>query len=80
MDAEDVAANIGIEKRGVHFEGARYAIHQVLIGLMHQENFHRGRGLAVVCEHLADCRRDFPRGLHDNGTAVHFQWRVEFEP
>ena len=35
-----VAPDVGVKARGVHVESAGYSIHQVLIGLMHQENFY----------------------------------------
>ena len=58
-----------------------YPIHQVLIGLMHQEDFHRAdAALRFLSSSSADGGRDFARGLQDDGTAVHRERRVKVQP
>ena len=75
-----VTPDVGVKPGRVHLESARHSIHQVLIGLMHQENFYRRRGLSVSFEQLADRGWDFAGRLQDHGAAVHLEGRSKFEP
>ncbi len=46
---------------------------------MHQEDFYRRSIPAISLEQFCDRGWNFARGLQDDGSAVHVEWRVELK-